>query len=115
MEGNSTAKFCYQTGQSIFIADLRKGVKEGIFHESDRYNRKKSGSIYCRPVRVEIDNTSYVYIFTMVVYGELLCIPYDRDECKATERIMDEITDRIELELFLHSIKEYKETGGHGS
>lgn len=113
LDNNSTAKYCYEHGESIFIADLRKGEKEGIFHQSARYNRKKSGSIYCRPVRLMVDNIQYVYFFTIVVYGELLCVPYDLEECKATERILDEISDRIELELFLHSIKRYRETGGN--
>lgn len=107
MTGNSTAKYCLTRGESIFIADLRKGVKEGIFLESERYNRKKSGSLYCKPVRVEIDGNSYVYIFTIVVYGELLCTPYDLEECKATEKIFDQISDRIELELYLLSMRKY--------
>lgn len=113
MSSESTAKYCYENGESLFIPDLRKGVKEGVFHESQRYNRKKSGSIFCRSVRIEIANTPYVYIFTLVVYGELLCTPYDSEECKATERILDEISDRIELELFLHSMKQYREFGGY--
>lgn len=113
MNSNSTAQYCYKNGESLFIPDLRKGVKEGIFYESMRYNRKKSGSIFCKPVRVEIENTEYVYIFTIVVYGELLCTPYDYEECQATERILDEISDRIELELYLHSMRQYRELGGH--
>lgn len=108
MTNNSTAKYCYNNGESIFIPDLRKGIKEGIFFESDRYNRKKSGSLYCKPVRVEIDNHAYVYIFTIVIYGEIICTPYDLEECKATEKIFDQISDRIELELYLHSMRKYR-------
>jgi hypothetical protein len=110
MTSNSTAKYCYNNGESIFIPDLRKGIKEGIFYESERYNRRKSGSLYCKPVRVEIDNKSYIYIFTIVIYGELLCTPYDLDECNATEKIFDQISDRIELELYLNSMKKYRES-----
>lgn len=113
MASESTAKHCYDSGESLFIPDLRKGVKEGVFHPSERYSRKESGSIFCRPVRIDIDTVQYVYIFTIVIYGQLLCTPYDLDECRATERILDEISDRIELELYLHSMRQYREHGGH--
>ncbi len=66
MTNNSTAKYCYNSGESIFIPDLRKGVKEGIFFESERYNRKKSGSLYCKPVRVEILMFTYSLLWSMV-------------------------------------------------
>ncbi|WP_373090327.1 hypothetical protein [Zhongshania sp.] len=31
MSGQSTASYCYDSGDSIFIPDIRKGIKEGVF------------------------------------------------------------------------------------
>ena len=55
---------------------------------------------------------NYVYIFTIAVYGEFLCTPYDEEEYKACEKLLDEVADRVELELYLHSLKTYKTSGG---
>lgn len=49
---------------------------------------------------------------TVVVYGQFICTPYDEAECRACEELLDEISDRVELELYLHSMKSFKETGG---
>ncbi len=43
-----------------------------------------------------------------MIYGEIICTPYDLEECKATEKIFDQISDRIELELYLHSMRKYR-------
>lgn len=112
MDGQSTASYSYKNGESIFIPDIRKGVKEDIFLQSDRSKKNDYGSIYCKPVRINVNSITFVYVFTVVVYGEFLCTPYDEDECKACERLLDEVGDRVELELYLHSIKKYKENGG---
>ncbi|EJC1078519.1 hypothetical protein Q6U62_004604 [Vibrio parahaemolyticus] len=112
MNSASTAKYCYESGDSIFIPDMRKGLKEGAFLDSDRSKKVQKGSIFCKPVRVNVGNVDYVYIFTIAIYGQFLCIPYDEDECIACEKILDEIADRIELELYLYSMKQFKELGG---
>ncbi len=72
---------------------------------SNRSKQADYGSIYCKPVRINVNSIEFVYIFTIVVYGEFLCTPYDEDECKACEQLLDEVGDRVELELYLHSIK----------
>ncbi len=112
MEGSSTASYCYKNGESIFISDIRKGLKENIFLTSERSKKSTIGSIYCKPVRINVNSIDFVYIFTMVIYGEFLCTPYDEEECKACERLLDEVGDRVELELYLHSIRKYKDSGG---
>jgi hypothetical protein len=112
MTGDSTARYCYETGESIFIPDIRKGIKEGAFLPSDRSKKSQIGSIYCKPVRVAVNNLDYTYIFTIVVYGQFMCTPYDEEECRACERLLDEVSDRVELELYLHSMKSYIVSGG---
>ncbi len=112
MSGPSVAKYCLDSGDSIFIPDIRKGVKEGIFFESDRSKKTEEGAIFSKPVRITVNNIEYIYIFTIAVFGQYLCTPYDETECRSCEKILDEVADRVELELYLHSIKQYKESGG---
>ena len=112
MNGSSTAKYAFDTGDSVFIPDIRKGVKEGVFINSDRSNKSEVGSIFCKPVRITVSGTEYVYIFTIAVFGQYLCTPYDEEECRACEKILDEVADRVELELYLNSIKRFRENGG---
>lgn len=112
MEGKSTAKYCYDNGDSVFIPDIRKGIKEGVFFESERSSKSEVGSIFCKPVRISVNNTEFVYIFTIAIFGQYLCTPYDEDECKACEKILDEVADRVELELYLYSMKQYRQSGG---
>ncbi|MDC8829728.1 hypothetical protein [Alteromonas gilva] len=112
MEGESTAAHCYSSGDSIFIPDIRKGQKEKVFLESDRSSKTGLGSIFCKPVRIKINGLEFVYIFTIAVYAQNLCSPYDEDECRACEKILDEIADRVELELYLHSMRQFREIGG---
>lgn len=59
------------------------------------------GSVFCKPVRVTVSNVESVYIFTIAVYGQYICTPYDEAECRACEKILDEVADRVELELYL--------------
>jgi hypothetical protein len=112
MNNASTARYCFDSGDSLFIPDIRKGVKERLFYESDRSKKTGIGSIFCKPVRITVSNIDYVYIFTIAVFGQHLCTPYDEDECRACEKILDEVADRVELELYLDSIKQFKESGG---
>ena len=112
MNGSSTAKYALETGDSVFIPDIRKGVKEGVFVNSERSNKSEVGSIFCKPVRITVNHTEYVYLFTIAVFGQYLCTPYDEEECRACEKILDEVADRVELELYLNSIKRFRESGG---
>ena len=106
MEGASTAKYCLESGDSVFISDIRKGVEDGVFLPSDRSSKSDLGSIFCKPVRLWSQEKEYVYIFTVAIFGQHLCTPYDEEECRACEGILDEIADRVELELYLFSIKQ---------
>jgi hypothetical protein len=112
MNNNSTAKYCFESGDSIFIPDIRKGIKEGVFYESERSTKTEIGSIFCKPVRINVNKIEYVYIFTIAIFGQYLCNPYDEEECRACEKILDEVADRVELELYLNSIIIFRESGG---
>jgi hypothetical protein len=111
----STAKYCYDSGESIFISDIRKGEQEEVFVHSNRSEKSAEGSIYCKPVRVRVSNTDYIYMFTLAVYNQFLCTPYDEEECRACEMLLDEIADRVELELYLYSMKDFQDRGGNAA
>lgn len=109
MQNSSIAKYCKETGESLFLPDLRKGIKENIFYETKRSkNFNNEGSVYCRPIRAVLPGKVDMYIFTVIVYGKFLCKPYDEIQSRAVEKIFDEIGDRIELELYLFSMKNFK-------
>lgn len=112
MNSKSTAQYCYNKGESLFVPDIRKGAKEEVFRESDRSAETRVGSIFCKPVNIVVNNVKFVYIFTVAVYGEFLCTPYSAEECHACTDVLDEIADRIEMELHLLSVKSYRENGG---
>lgn len=112
MERNSTANYCHKKGESLFVSDIRKGLKEQVFYASDRSKEAVIGSLYCRPVNILVNNISFDYIFTVAVYGEFLCTPYDANQCEACNYILDDIANRIEMELYLLSVQEYRAKGG---
>lgn len=114
MSEPSAAKYCFDTGDSLFLADVRDGLKEKMFYPSERSSVAKTGSLFCKPVRITVAKIEYVYIFTIAVYGTNLCTPYDKNECVACEEILDEVADRVELELYLYSIRQYRDTPGAG-
>ncbi|MDI5985302.1 hypothetical protein QLQ85_10905 [Halomonas sp. M4R5S39] len=112
MNGCSAASHCYSTGESLFIADIRKGIKESVFMHSERSQGAEIGSLFCKPVKIVVNSCQFDYIFTIAIYGELLCPPYKKDECSAWANIFDDIADRIELELYLLSVDKYSSSGG---
>ncbi|WNZ54779.1 hypothetical protein QT397_18105 [Microbulbifer sp. MKSA007] len=108
MNGNSTAATCFQSGDSLLIPDIRKGIKENMFEHSKRSRDAKQGSIYCKPVRITVNNCNYVYIFSIAVYGQNICPADSNEDFKACENVLDDIADRVELELYLHSMRKYR-------
>jgi len=109
MDNNSTARYCSESGESLFIADMRKGIKNEVFFSSDRSKSQNDyGSIFCKPVTVLVGNKRYKYIFTICLYGELICAPHIEEECRVCEEFFVEISDRVELELHLKSIKDFR-------
>lgn len=108
MTSGSTAAYCFKQGSSILIPDIRKGIKEGIFMKSERSENGKIGSIFCNPVRITVGNHEYFYIFTIAIFGQNVCSTADEDDCMAHEKVFNEIADRVELELYLYSMKQYR-------
>lgn len=109
MANTSLAKRVIDSGESTFISDLNEGVQQNLFYKSNRSDSVSSiGSIYCKPVTLKIQDKTYKYVFTLVSYGTYLCSPNDQQEANEFATLLDEIGDRVELELYLLAMKQHK-------
>ena len=110
MKGKSLAKKAIDSGEPMFLSDLNEGVTQDLFLQSERSQEANNvGSIYCKPVTIKIQNITYRYVFSVVSYGTYLCQPNDENEAEQMSMILDEIGDRIELELYLSAMKQHRE------
>lgn len=109
MKGNSLARKAIDNGEPIFLADLSEGISQQVFLPSERSQEYSNiGSIYCKPVTIKIQDVTYRYVFSVVSYGTYLCQPTDSTEAEQMSMILDEIGDRVELELYLSAMKQHK-------
>lgn len=109
MNGNSLAKKAIDSGQSTFLAELKEGINQQKFFESNRSKEADNvGSIYCKPVTIKIQEITYRYVFSIVSYGTYLCSPTNTVEAEQIAKILDEFGDRVELELYLFAMKRHK-------
>lgn len=109
MNNPSIAKQAILRGEPIFLADLQEGVDQNIFYKSSRSeNANNVGSIYCKPVTIKIQGITYKFVFTIVSYGTYLCSPNSEAEAKQLAILLDEIGDRIELELYLLAMTQHR-------
>lgn len=113
MSSQSLAKKAIDDGESIFVSDLKAGIGQNAFLKSKRSDSVDNvGSIYCKPVTLKIQHNTYKYVFTLVSYGTYLCSPNDQQEANEFLTLLDEIGDRVELELYLLAMKQHKEQLG---
>ena len=109
MGGNSLARKAIDSGEPIFLADLNEGINQQLFFLSERSQESNNvGSIYCKPVTIKIQDVTYRYVFSVVSYGTYLCQPTDETEASQMSMILDEIGDRVELELYLSAMRQHK-------
>ena len=109
MSSTSLARVALDKGESIFLSDLNEGIRQNIFSTSVRSDSVNNvGSIYCKPVTIKIQGKTYKYVFTLVSYGTYFCSPNDQNEANEFATLLDEIGDRVELELYLLAMKQHK-------
>lgn len=109
MGGSSLARKAIDSGEPIFLADLNEGISQQLFFSSDRSQEFNNvGSIYCKPVTIKIQDITYRYVFSVVSYGTYFCQPNDETEASQMSMILDEIGDRVELELYLSAMRQHK-------
>jgi len=109
----STAYRCLETGTPCFFPDKNVAFKEGQYAVSRRDSTPPSGSIYCHPFFVPLDESGrgreFKFLINVVTYKKQLCPSSDPKSTDAALIIMKEVTTRLELELSLHCIKEWSD------
>lgn len=106
----SAASNCLKTGEPIFIANKEKSGKSNNYVISERDKRLKNGSVYCYPISIVNDKFEDKYVISIATYGKLLCNESDIEAKDLISTILREVCRRLELELTLYSIKEWKKT-----
>jgi hypothetical protein len=100
----SAAKLSLKLGEPVFFPSKRKEARKGNYFLSDRDKQKGDGSVYCYPVKTNLNGNSDAYVISIVTYGKKLCQSFDNDKAEAITEIFSDICRRIDLELTLESI-----------
>jgi hypothetical protein len=108
MNESSAAAYSLKIGEPVFHACKKIGQRTGQYLLSDRDKRGKKGSAFVYPATIETPEYVDTYIISIVTYTERLCDPLDSDQSEAIKRILTDICKRIDLELSLLSIKQWK-------
>lgn len=110
MKFRSCAKVAYEEQKPQYWPDIGDAREEGCFVNSRRSEKYEKGAIFCKPVNIQVGNITYDYIISFTVYGDYLGNPSDDIESYAVSEMLLEISERLELELFLFSMKEFRST-----
>ena len=105
----STASLCIDRGLPIYIADKNKSEKSKEYFISNSDRIMGNGSIYCYPVLINKSSIQHKYIITISTYGKRFCDSPSVITEDSTKNILQNIAERIELELDLQAIKDYTE------
>lgn len=110
LKESSSAAECLRIGEEIFHPDKALAAKQGNYYLSERDRRKSngSGSAFCYPVKIVNQDYDDLYIISMVTYGQKVCSSIDAQQADAIKSIFCDLCRRIELELTLYSIKDWK-------
>lgn len=109
MQSESAAKLAWRTGNEQFFPSKSEAAKVDKYFMSDRDRHfGERGSIYCKPIKVELPTYTESFVVTFSTYGSEVCDAGDRDAEAAAKLLFSEFARRIELELILFSIKEFK-------
>ena len=105
----STAKLAYESGNEQFFASKQQAEAARNYQFGERDRQKGDGSIYCKPVKIKVPDRDENFIVTFTSYGTKLCDPFDDASTSVWQMICREFARRIELELVLFCMKDWKE------
>jgi hypothetical protein len=106
MSKESSASFAHATGQPCFFPSKKSQAIEERYRFGP--NESNDGSIYCYPVKIPTKNGERSFVITFATYGKCLCEELNKRDLEAFSVISREFSRRIELELVLWTIKDYK-------
>ena len=106
----STASSALERGEPVFHVSKEKAAEAGLYHLSDRDKRMGDGSIYCYPVKVPMPEYTERFAISIVSYGTRLVQTPGKELEDAVARIFGEFCLRVELELILLVMKDWRYT-----
>jgi hypothetical protein len=110
--GNSTASLALARQQTLFFADKKKALEKNCYFVSERDTRdgrKINGSIFCYPISIQLpDDKTVKYVISVSTYGKKLCSHFNEEFTYKIKLLLSDICSRIEMELTLLSMKEWR-------
>jgi hypothetical protein len=94
-----------ESGQCHYIPSKVVAAKESNYLSGERDQGVGDGSIFVAPVAAKCKGVDYEYIISIVTYKRRLSDPWDDLACENVKLFLREISRRIELELYLKTIK----------
>ena len=94
-------------GEYVFYPDKMQAAQKGKYFLSDRDIRRRTGSAFLFPIKIQGNNCLFEYLICIITYGKQFCEETDEPSVQASKAILREICRRFELELCLKAIKEY--------
>lgn len=109
MRGGSTAKLALDSGAEQFFPSKRNAASAGQYLIGPRDEKiGGDGSVFCKPIHVKTPFGDEQFVLTFTTYGVSVCEPWDSESSQGWQLIFREFARRIELELILLSIKQYR-------
>lgn len=93
-------------GEYVFYPDKMQAARLGKYFLSKRDSRRRTGSAFLFPIKVQGKNCSFEYLISIITYGKQFCDETDEEAIKVSKAILREVCRRFELELCLKAIKE---------
>jgi hypothetical protein len=108
MSETSAANDCLETGEHVFHPCKESAAKVGKYFLSDRDKSNGGGSVFCYPSTTKTPDYTDNYVISIVTYGKLLCDPLDSKQSQAVSEIFCDLSQRLDLELTLQSMKMWR-------
>ena len=94
-------------GEYVFYPNKMLAAQQRKYFLSNRDIRRKTGSAFLFPIKIQGKNCLFEYLICIITYGKQFCEETDEAAAQASKAILREICRRFELELCLKSIKEF--------
>ena len=110
LANGSAAKACFENGEPVFYHNKHIANAKGLYLLSKRDQRKGNGSVFCYKISGLCCGTTFNYIVSIATYNnKMLVSGYDDVEKERVATLLKEICRRVELELTLRFIRNWKQ------
>ena len=110
LASKSAARACFENGEPVFYHDKNIASAKGLYLLSKRDERKGNGSVFCYKITGSCCGSAFNYIVSIATYNnKMLASGYDHVEKERVATLLKEICRRVELELTLRFIRNWKQ------